>query len=143
MSEDMMDKVNFVVVDDDALARSIIVEFLESFGFSKIKQFGSGESAIKYIQDSRNTVDIVLSDWEMPNGTGLSLLKAIRQNPERKDLHFMMVTSQRSQERFKISQAAKWKVDAYLIKPFRGKVLKEKVEGLAASALGFKLKDVG
>ncbi len=134
--------LSIVVVDDDALARSIIVEFLQSFGYSKIKQFGSGDQAIKYIQDVNNPVDLVLSDWEMPNGTGLSLLKAVRCNTVRKDLHFMMVTSQRSQERFKISQAAKWRVDAYLIKPFRGKVLREKVDELAQSAMRERAKQV-
>ncbi len=134
--------LSIVVVDDDALARSIIVEFLQSFGYSKIQQFGSGDQAIKYIQDVNNPVDLVLSDWEMPNGTGLSLLKAVRCNTVRKDLHFMMVTSQRSQERFKISQAAKWRVDAYLIKPFRGKVLREKVDELAQSAMRERAKQV-
>ena len=124
------EELNIVVVDDDAQARSIIVEYLESFGFKKIMQFGNGDSAIKYIQDVNKPVDIVLSDWEMPQGNGLQLLKAIRLNSVRKNLQFMMITSQRSQERFKITQAAHWRVDAYLIKPFRGHVLEEKLQFL-------------
>ena len=121
------EEVNILVVDDDAQARSIIVEYLESFGFKKILQFGNGDSAIKYVQDVNKPVDIVLSDWEMPQGNGLQLLKAVRLNPTRKNIQFMMITSQRSQERFKITQAAHWRVDAYLIKPFRGHVLEEKL----------------
>lgn len=122
------EEINILVVDDDAQARSIIVEYLESFGFKKIIQFGNGDSAIKYVQDVNKPVDIVLSDWEMPQGNGLQLLKAVRLNPMRKGIQFMMITSQRSQERFKITQAAHWRVDAYLIKPFRGHVLQEKLE---------------
>jgi two-component system chemotaxis response regulator CheY len=122
------EEINVLVVDDDAQARSIIVEYLESFGFKKIIQFGNGDSAIKYVQDVNKPVDIVLSDWEMPQGNGLQLLKAVRLNPKRKGIQFMMITSQRSQERFKITQAAHWRVDAYLIKPFRGHVLQEKME---------------
>ena len=116
-----------LVVDDDALARSIIVEYLQAFGFQHIVQYSGGESAIKYVQDVNKPVHLVLSDWEMPGSNGLALLKAVRQLPQRKHLKFMMITSQRSQERFKISQAAKWRVDAYLMKPFRGQVLKDKI----------------
>lgn len=130
------EEINVVVVDDDAQARSIIVEYLESFGFKKIIQFGNGDSAIKYIQDVSKPVDIVLSDWEMPLGNGLQLLKAVRLNPKRKSLQFMMITSQRSQERFKITQAAHWRVDAYLIKPFRGHVLEEKMHFLMQRLAG-------
>ena len=121
------EEVNVLVVDDDAIARSIIVEFLEKFGYRKVIALSDGGSAIKYIQDCHHAVDLILSDWEMPQGTGLQLLKAVRQNSVRKYVKFIMITSQRSQERFKITQAAHWRVDGYIIKPFRGEVLEAKL----------------
>ena len=117
-----------LVIDDDAMVRDILIEYLKIFGFQKIISARNAQTAINVIQDSKQKLDFVISDWEMPGGDGLSVLQAVRKNPERKELKFMMVTSQNSMERIKISRAAKWKVDAYLIKPFRGQAFKVKLE---------------
>ncbi len=63
----------------------------------------------------------------MPEVDGLVLLKAVRNSPLMANAKFIMVTSQGSQERFKITRAAKSRVDAYMVKPFRGDVLKSKL----------------
>lgn len=119
-----------MVVDDDAMVRDIIFEYLQTFGYKQIILMKDGSSAIRYLQDSQHRVDLIISDWEMPELDGIGLLQAVRRNPLRKDMKFLMVTSQRSQERSKITRAAHWKVDAYIVKPFRGTILKEKVEQL-------------
>ena len=116
-----------LVVDDDAMVRSVMVEYLENMGFKNIHAAEDGHEALKLIQDSSYSIDLVISDWEMPDVTGLSLLKAVRNSEERVDLPFIMVTSQRSMERFKISQAAQWQVSAYILKPFRQDSLREKI----------------
>ncbi len=126
-----------LVIDDDAMVRDILIEYLRVFGFQKIISARNAQTAINVIQDSKQKIDLIVSDWEMPGGDGLSVLQAVRKNPVRKDLKFMMVTSQNSMERIKISRAAKWKVDAYLIKPFRGQAFREKVEEI----LNIKLLD--
>lgn len=116
-----------LVVDDDAQVREVIVDYLKSFGFTRITQAKSATQALKLIQDPKFMVELVLSDWEMPEVSGLTLLKAVRKHPFRFNLKFVMVTSQRSMERFKITQAAQWQVNAYIVKPFRKNVLKEKL----------------
>ena len=78
----------------------------------------------------KQTLDIIISDWEMPQIDGLTLLRAVRKDPTRANLKFLMVSSQGSHERMKITKAAKSHVDAYLVKPFRAYDLKEKVENL-------------
>jgi two-component system chemotaxis response regulator CheY len=70
---------------------------------------------------------LIISDWEMPSVNGLTLLKAVRNNPVRCQTRFIMITSQRSMERFKISQAAQWRVSSYLMKPFRAEALRAKI----------------
>lgn len=117
-----------LVIDDDAMVRDILIEYLRVFGFQKIISARNAQTAINVIQDVKQKLDLVVSDWEMPGGDGLSVLQAVRKNSVRKDIKFMMVTSQNSMERIKISRAAKWKVDAYLIKPFRGQAFREKIE---------------
>ncbi len=119
--------LSFLVVDDDAMVRSILVDFLKSFGFSRIQEAKNGRAALKLINDMKVRIDVVISDWEMPGADGFTLLKAVRQNPQRASCKFIMVTSQNSRERLKISKALLWKVDAYIVKPFRSEILKEKI----------------
>ncbi len=119
--------LSILVVDDDAMVRNILIQFLTKFGFKEIIECKDGKDALKVVQDSDIKLDLVISDWEMPQADGLTVLKAIRKNPRRGTTKFIMVTSQGSRERIKITQAARWKVDAYLVKPFKGEMLKEKL----------------
>ena len=122
-----IEDIGVLVVDDDAMVMSIVVEYLRSFGFKRITQAKDGKVALKYLQDPDRKIDIILSDWEMPHVDGHTLLKAVRNHPTRNTVKFMMVTSQGSIERTKIAQAKQLNVDAYIVKPFRGEVLREKL----------------
>jgi len=126
MSNPRMD-LPILVVDDDALVRDVVVEYLKDMGFVNITEAKSAQQALKLIQSPSFDVELVLSDWEMPEVSGLTLLKAIRQHPDRFALRFVMITSQRSMERFKITQAAQWQVSAYIVKPFRADLLRKKI----------------
>lgn len=119
--------VTILVVDDDAMVRNIIIEYLQGFGFKNILEAKNGDHALKFLNDKDQLVDLIISDWEMPKVDGLVLLKAVRKHPVRTKTKFIMVTSQASRERIKISQARQWKVDGYIVKPFRGEVLRNKI----------------
>jgi two-component system, chemotaxis family, chemotaxis protein CheY len=119
--------LSILVIDDDAMVKSILVEYLQNMGFKSIYAARDSEEALKILQDSKFRIDLIISDWEMPEVTGLTLLKAVRNNPARASTPFMLVTSQRSMERFKISQAKQWAVDSYMIKPFRQEMFRTKV----------------
>ncbi len=116
-----------LVVDDDAMVRGVVVDYLKDIGFTSILEAKNSQQGLKMIQNSKFPIGLVLSDWEMPGVSGLVLLKALRKNPHRKGTRFVMITSQRSMEKFKITQAAQWKVNAYIIKPFTCAVLREKI----------------
>lgn len=116
-----------LVVDDDAMVRDVVVDYLKDMGFSNILEAKNSQHGLKMIQNTNFPLGLVLSDWEMPGVNGLVLLKALRKNPKRKGTKFIMITSQRSMERFKITQAAQWAVNAYIIKPFTCDVLKHKI----------------
>ena len=119
--------IRIVVIDDDKQVLEVIMEYLEYFGLSHIQSFSSPQQALIYIQDANHEIDLIFSDWEMRHLSGLDLLKAVRGNPLRKDTPFIMVTSQSSMERMKITRAVQSKVDAYIIKPFRAETLKAKI----------------
>ena len=61
----------------------------------------------------------------MPNMTGLELLKTVRADPKLKHLPFLMVTAEAEKEN--IIEAVKSGVNNYIVKPFTGQTLKEKL----------------
>ena len=116
-----------LVVDDDEIVRKIMVEHLTSLGFKHFLEASDGTEAFKFIVDRIQRIDLIISDWEMPRTDGLTFLRAVRAHKHRDDTPFIMVTSQQSHERMKISSAKKHNVDSYIVKPFRGETLREKV----------------
>ena len=126
--EDKFLNFRFLVVDDDANVRHIILSYLSKFGFPYILEAKTGMAALDALQNQKKHFDIILSDWDMPDPNGLTLLKAVRKNPLRKNVKFIMITSQVDYEMEKISQAVEWKVDGYIVKPFTGATLREKLK---------------
>ena len=116
-----------LIVDDDEMIRQIIQQQLRSIGFQKFLEAGNGSEAIKFVLDPLQRVDMIICDWEMPKTDGLTFLRAVRASRYHAQTPFIMVTSQQSQERMKISKAKQHLVDAYIVKPFRAEVLRAKV----------------
>lgn len=119
--------LSVLVVDDDKMVREIIVQHLRAMGFVRFLEAANGSEAMKLLVDSTSRIDLILCDWEMPKTDGLTFLRAVRSSRLRNDIPFIMVTSQQSQERMKISKAKKNLVDAYIVKPFRAETLKQKI----------------
>jgi DNA-binding response OmpR family regulator len=116
-----------LICDDDEAIRKILIEHLYAIGFRNFIEAKDGAEGYKYILDPLRRVDLVLCDWEMPRADGLTLLRALRSNRDKCETPFIMITSQQSQERMKISNAKKSKVNDYIIKPFRFETLQEKI----------------
>jgi two-component system chemotaxis response regulator CheY len=91
-----------------------------------------GVAALKVLQSQK--VDFVISDWNMPNMSGLELLKAVRGSDDLKELPFLMVTAEALKDN--VVAAVKAGVSNYIVKPFTAEVLTEKIEkivkGMAA-----------
>ncbi len=104
--------IHILVIDDDAMVRDVLCEYLSTFGFVNVTEATTASRALKMIHDQKIQIDLVLSDWEMPEHNGLTMLKAVRNSPHRKDTKFIMITSQKSMERMKITQAANWRVNS-------------------------------
>lgn len=127
MSTLKLERMTILVVDDDEVVRKIIVEHLTSFGFKHFLEAKDGSEAFRFIVDTTQRIDLILSDWDMPRTDGLIFLRAVRAHKYRSDVPFIMITSQQDREREKISSAARHHVDSYIVKPFRGDTLREKV----------------
>ena len=115
-----------IVVDDSSVMRQIIKNNLKQLGFeqSNVVDAEDGEQALKKINE--DTIDLVISDWNMPRMTGIDFLKAIRADGAMKELPFLMVTSEADKE--KIIEAVQAGVNQYIVKPFNTTQLEEKIK---------------
>jgi len=126
MSKDRPD-LKILIVDDFSSMRQIVRSLLEARGYSNLCEADNGHAALDMISED-NEIGLVVSDWSMPKMTGLELLKAIRSDPRKTHIPFLMVTAEAERER--ISEAIDAGVDNYIVKPFSGKVLAEKLSNI-------------
>ena len=121
--------LHFLVVDDDAESRKTVVEYLQSLGYAKVSTAENGAEALHFINHNP-FIDFIVSDWDMPMMNGMELLRRLRSDPAHSHIPFLMITSPGSTEFDKIVSAAENLVDAYVIKPFRINIFKEKIDGI-------------
>ncbi len=115
--------MKFLVVDDSPTMRRIVINALKSFGIEDIVEAEDGQDALTKLQQHK--IDFVITDWNMPNMSGLDLTKALRASEQWKNLPILMVTTRGMKE--DILQALQAKVNNYVVKPFTPQVLKEKI----------------
>jgi two-component system chemotaxis response regulator CheY len=113
-----------LVVDDFSTMRRIVKNTLRQIGFTNIEEAEDGQKA--YDRLSVEKFDFVVSDWNMPNMTGIDLLRKVRATPQIKDIPFLMVTAEAKQEN--IVEAIKAGVSNYIVKPFTVATLDEKIK---------------
>ena len=116
--------MRILVVDDFSTMRRIIKNILKQIGFTNVDEAENGHAALAKIGDGGN-YDFVISDWNMPEMTGIELLKQVRANEATKDLPFLMVTAEAKKEN--VVEAVKAGVNNYIVKPFTAEVLQEKI----------------
>lgn len=122
--------LKFLVVDDSVTMRRIVANSLKNLGYESMIEAVDGKDALsKLAADS--TINFVITDWNMPELTGLELTKAIRADEKYAKLPILMVTTRGVKE--DIIEALQAKVSNYIIKPFTPQVLKEKIDQILAN----------
>ena len=127
--------MKILVVDDFSTMRRIVRNLLVELGFAGnlIQEADDGEAAMVMLKSQ--PFDMVVTDWNMPNMTGIDLLRAIRAEPSLKALPVLMVTAENNRDQ--IIAAAQAGVNGYIVKPFTAVTLQEKLtkifERLAAA----------
>ncbi len=118
--------MKFLVVDDSATMRRIVVNSLRRLGFEHFEEAADGAEALDRFDES---IGFVITDWNMPNMGGLALVQALRRSSS---VPIIMVTTRSVRE--DIVQAAQAGVNNYVVKPFTPQVLKEKIDQVLGSA---------
>jgi two-component system chemotaxis response regulator CheY len=117
-------KTKVLVVDDMLTMRKIVTKILRELGFIDIAEAQDGNEAWEKAKAGHN--GLIISDWNMPNCSGLELLKKIRADKDLSKTPFLLVTAEAEQQQ--VAEAIKSGVDQYVVKPFSKEGLKTKLE---------------
>ncbi|RRQ23765.1 chemotaxis protein CheY [Guyparkeria sp. SCN-R1] len=116
--------MKILVVDDFSTMRRIIKNLLKELGFTNLEEADDGQTALPLLR--QGNFDFLVTDWNMPGMTGIDLLRAVRADPNLASLPVLMVTAEAKREQ--IVLAAQEGVNGYIVKPFNGATLKEKID---------------
>ena len=116
--------MRILVVDDFSTMRRIVRNLLKEIGYVNSDEAEDGERALQKLRSEK--FDLVLSDWNMPNMTGIDLLRAIRADDAIKDIPVLMITAEARKEN--IIDAAEAGASGYIVKPFTANTLDEKLK---------------
>jgi two-component system, chemotaxis family, chemotaxis protein CheY len=116
-------KIKFLVVDDFSTMRRIVRNLLKELGFTNVDEAEDGAVALQKLQGGG--FDFIVTDWNMPNMDGLTLLQSVRADPNLKALPVLMITAEAKKEN--IIAAAQAGASGYIVKPFTAGTLNEKL----------------
>jgi two-component system chemotaxis response regulator CheY len=115
--------MRFLVVDDFSTMRRIVKNLLKELGYANVDEAEDGVQALAKLRSE--SFDFVVSDWNMPNMDGLTMLQNIRSDPALAKLPVLMVTAEAKKEN--IIAAAQAGANGYVVKPFTAATLDEKL----------------
>ncbi|MBW1666438.1 MAG: chemotaxis response regulator CheY [Deltaproteobacteria bacterium] len=118
-----------LIVDDFATMRRILKNILRQIGFTNISEADNGRNALKELK--KDDYGLVLCDWNMPEVSGIDLLKSMKSDDSLKGIPFIMVTAEAQKEN--IIEAVKAGVSSYIVKPFTAETVGEKLNKVFTS----------
>ncbi len=116
--------MKILVVDDSSTMRRIIKNTLARLGYKDILEGGDGVEGWDAM-NANPDVEMLITDWNMPEMNGLELVKKVRADERFVDLPIIMVTTEGGKA--EVITALKAGVNNYIVKPFTPQVLKEKL----------------
>ncbi len=119
--------MKLLVVDDSSTMRRIIKNTLQRLGYDDILEAEHGLQAWELL-DTIDDINILITDWNMPEMNGLDLVKKVRGDQRFVDIPIIMVTTEGGKA--EVITALKAGVNNYIVKPFTPQVLKEKLEAV-------------
>jgi len=114
-----------MVVDDSMVMRKLVIKGLKQIGVDvDVVEASDGKDALKKLDPK--TVQLIISDWNMPQMDGLTFVKKIKEAKYKKHIPIIMLTTEGSMAKFE--EALNCGVDDYITKPFTPDKLKKKID---------------
>ncbi|MCB9073580.1 MAG: response regulator [Bdellovibrionaceae bacterium] len=114
-----------LIVDDMSTMRKLVLKACNQLGLVNVEQAEDGVKAWEKIAASPEPFGLIISDWNMPNCTGIDLLKRVRSTANTKDTPFVLLTAER--DTAQVKEAVEAGVDNYIVKPFNQETFAEKI----------------
>ncbi len=116
--------IRVLVVDDFATMRRILKNILKQLGFKNFVEADDGITAWEVLEEQ--SIDLIISDWNMPKMSGIDLLKKVRASDTYKKTPFLMVTAEAQKQN--VIEAVQAGVSNYVVKPFTAEAIFEKLD---------------
>jgi len=123
-----------LIVDDMMPIRKLVGKVCKELGFTNLVEASDGIQAWEQVQNSQPPIGLIISDWNMPNCSGLDLCKRLRGDSRFGKTPFLMVTAEAEQHQ--VVEALQAGVDNYVVKPFTVQILNEKLEAIYKKRIG-------
>lgn len=117
-----------LIVDDMALLRMQLVKHLHSLGLHDIVEASDGAKALEAIQNAKPNIELIIADYDMPDSSGMDLLKRLRADSRFQGTPLIMMALE--SEADALRDALKHGANGYLLKPFSLDILREKLSML-------------
>lgn len=114
-----------LIVDDSRAVRMILAKTLRELGHDVVEA-ANGREALEAVEHEKQSITLVLADWNMPEMNGLELLKRLRAQPDLAALPVVMVTTETEVDQ--MAAALEAGANEYVMKPFTREILVEKLQ---------------
>lgn len=124
--KDLNKNMTILVVDDFSTVRRVVINCLAKLGFKNILEASDAESALLAL--SKNNIELVISDWNMPSLDGDELLNIVKRDAKLKTLPCLVVIS--PSQKNEIQKKPPISKSEILVKPFTAEALQAKMEAV-------------
>ena len=129
--------MRFLVIDDSMPMRRIVANVLARLGHTDVILAANGREAMKRIETE--PIDFVITDWFMPEMSGIEFLRKVRDNPSTRNVPIVIITANASSA--DVAHAVRLKVNGYVLKPFTAELLRERIDSICESIAESRLAE--
>lgn len=112
-----------LVIDDSSAMRALLRRLLRDFGF-EVSEAPDVSGALQALEPGR-LPQLALVDWNLPGGSGIDFVRAVRVDPARPAIRILMITTEVGPEQVRLALDAG--AQEYLMKPFTRESLRDKL----------------
>ncbi|WP_342362871.1 response regulator [Terrarubrum flagellatum] len=113
-----------LIVEDHKSMTQVIKSMLTGLEFRDVDSCANGVEALRKLATKK--YGLIISDWDMPEMSGIELLRAVRGDDDLKHIPFMMISSNAQAQR--VIEAKKAEIDGFAVKPFTAIQLLARIE---------------
>ena len=122
---------SILLVNDYEFIRTILERMLQQLGYQNLRMAADGVDALHLLRT--RPVDLVITDYHMPEMDGISLFQSVQQDPVLAKIPVLLISGVHT-EKF-VTQALAIGIQSTLNKPFRAEQLDQEIQSLLSRSL--------